>query len=390
MMSEISIDLLAPKKYKSKELAALLDAIRTKKMTGTLTLEIQPNIGQNTWSRVILWDQGEITYGGNEVPNYRDLASKLIRKVKPELLEPSLEFIGQHLSQPNLLRQMLQMLVQSRILSWEQIENFVNTQVAIVLEQSLPFGGNYIFNPQINVDLGYGDVPHGLNWHHLMLTVNSRQQYWATLSPLIPSLDSIPRLLDPHLRQVYDPMIRQHLQKLVNGENSLIEICQKLDKDPLAVARSYHQWSQMGWISFSPIPISSKPIRKSKVLSVDDSPIIQTMIKKALGEEYDLLLANDAVNALHILVRHQVDLMLLDVTMPGIDGLELCQTVRNMSRFTNLPIIMLTAKDKSYDRILGQMVGSTEYLTKPFDDQMLKNIVGKYLKIGHSRQEITN
>ena len=119
------------------------------------------------------------------------------------------------------------------------------------------------------------------------------------------------------------------------------------------------------------------------VLSVDDSPIVQTRIKRALSEHCQVLLANDAMSALHILARQPVDLLLLDVTMPGIDGIELCQTLRRMSKFTQLPIIMLTAKDKSYDRALAEMVGATEYLTKPLDDAKLIAIVNQYTKGGH-------
>ncbi|WP_373545493.1 PleD family two-component system response regulator [Chamaesiphon sp.] len=125
------------------------------------------------------------------------------------------------------------------------------------------------------------------------------------------------------------------------------------------------------------------PVELPIVLSVDDSPIVQTRIKRALSERFEVLLANDAMSALHLLARQPVDLLLLDVTMPGIDGIELCQTLRRMSKFTQLPIVMLTAKDKSYDRALAEMVGATEYLTKPLDDEKLIAIVDRYTKRGH-------
>jgi twitching motility two-component system response regulator PilG len=143
----------------------------------------------------------------------------------------------------------------------------------------------------------------------------------------------------------------------------------------------------VGWLKFQQTiaapPVSSEPPELPIVLSVDDSPIVQTRIKRALSEHCEVLLANDAMSALHLLARQPVDLILLDVTMPGIDGIELCQTLRRMQKFAQLPILMLTAKDKSYDRTVAEMVGATEYLTKPLDDDKLVAVVNKYTKSGH-------
>ncbi|MEO1182119.1 MAG: response regulator, partial [Cyanobacteria bacterium J06636_28] len=70
---------------------------------------------------------------------------------------------------------------------------------------------------------------------------------------------------------------------------------------------------------------------------------------------------------------------LLDVTMPDIDGLELCRTIRGIGRFRDLPIIMLTAKDGVFNKIRGQIVGSTHYLTKPVERSKLLEILDKYV-----------
>ena len=67
--------------------------------------------------------------------------------------------------------------------------------------------------------------------------------------------------------------------------------------------------------------------------------------------------------------------------MPGIDGLELCRTVRSLPQFQNLPIIMLTARDGAFDKVQGRSAGATEYLTKPFDADKLREVIGKFIKI---------
>jgi CheY-like chemotaxis protein len=227
-----------------------------------------------------------------------------------------------------------------------------------------------------------------LNWNQLMLAVNTRQQYWSKISSLIPSIAAIPLATTPAiLGKITELAVKQHVQKWFDGKRTIVEIAIALDRDPLQVARSYAQWAQMGWMqcqkpNISPIETLA-PVELPIVLSVDDSPIVQTRIKRALSAHCEVLLANDAMSALHLLARQPVDVILLDVTMPGIDGIELCQTLRRMSKFAQLPIIMLTAKDKSYDKALAEMVGATEYLTKPLDDDKLVAIVNRYAQGGH-------
>lgn len=111
------------------------------------------------------------------------------------------------------------------------------------------------------------------------------------------------------------------------------------------------------------------------ILAVDDSAVMQKMIKKALDQEYQVLVADNAVDALALIYHQQVALLLLDVSMPGVDGLELCRTIRSLPQFRDLPIIMLTARDGAFDKVQGKWAGATEYLTKPFDGDYLRQVV---------------
>ncbi len=138
-------------------------------------------------------------------------------------------------------------------------------------------------------------------------------------------------------------------------------------------------WVKAGWVlignSNEPAPKKELPI----ILAVDDSPIMQTMIKRALSEQYQVLIASNAKDALMLLHRTNIELLLLDVTMPEIDGLEVCRTVRSISKFHDLPIIMLTAKDGFFDKVKGKFAGSTDYVTKSFHPEQLCQIITKYL-----------
>lgn len=125
------------------------------------------------------------------------------------------------------------------------------------------------------------------------------------------------------------------------------------------------------------VPQSMKPT----ILAVDDSTVMQELVKQALDPSYRVLVADNAVDALSMIYHEQVSVLLLDVAMPGIDGLELCRTVRSIPQFQNLPIIMLTAKDGAFDKVQGRLAGATEYLTKPFDKQKLCDVVSNILKV---------
>jgi twitching motility two-component system response regulator PilG len=120
------------------------------------------------------------------------------------------------------------------------------------------------------------------------------------------------------------------------------------------------------------------------ILSVDDSLMMQEIIKHMLANDYNVLVANSAVDALSLIYQQPIALLLLDVSMPGVNGLELCRTLRSLPQFSDLPIIMLTVRDKVFDRVQGRLAGATEYLTKPFEAEQLREVCSKLLS---SRQE---
>jgi len=118
---------------------------------------------------------------------------------------------------------------------------------------------------------------------------------------------------------------------------------------------------------------------KPTILAVDDSKIMQHEIKRALENTYNVLVADNAVDALSVIYHQTISALLLDVSMPGVDGLELCRTVRNLPQFQNLPIIMLTARDGAFDKVQGRLAGATEYLTKPFNQETLIQVISNFV-----------
>ncbi|MBD2465989.1 response regulator [Oscillatoria sp. FACHB-1407] len=121
-------------------------------------------------------------------------------------------------------------------------------------------------------------------------------------------------------------------------------------------------------------------ISRPTVLVIDDSPLMQEMIKRALAGSYHLLTASSATEALSLLAHQAVSIVLLDITMPDIDGYELCRTLRNLPQFQQLPVIMLTARDGVFDRVQARLAGATEYLTKPFDAANLHHTIERFIQ----------
>jgi two-component system response regulator MprA len=108
-----------------------------------------------------------------------------------------------------------------------------------------------------------------------------------------------------------------------------------------------------------------------RVLVVDDEPSVRGALERALAlDHYEVRTAEDGRDALDHLVDHGVDAIVLDVAMPGVDGLEVCRRLRSAGDRT--PVLMLTARDAVDDRVAGLDAGADDYLVKPFALKELK------------------
>ena len=116
-----------------------------------------------------------------------------------------------------------------------------------------------------------------------------------------------------------------------------------------------------------------KPAAQARVLVVDDDPKILSMMRRVLEVDgYEVQTAGDGDAALDIMRRDPLDLMILDVMLPGSNGFEVCRTVRRESA---VPILMLTARDEAVDKVTGLDCGADDYVVKPFDtDEMMARV----------------
>jgi two-component system response regulator ResD len=114
------------------------------------------------------------------------------------------------------------------------------------------------------------------------------------------------------------------------------------------------------------------------VLIVDDEPIVRDVVSRYLTHAgFDTLEAADGTAARNVIVQSPPDLVLLDVMLPGVDGLELCRWIRERG---DLPVIMLTARGEEADRVVGLELGADDYVTKPFSPRELAARVRSVLR----------
>ncbi|MFG1847500.1 response regulator transcription factor [Micromonospora carbonacea] len=107
-----------------------------------------------------------------------------------------------------------------------------------------------------------------------------------------------------------------------------------------------------------------------RVLVVDDDPTVSDVVRRYLEQDgCEVRLAADGADGLAAIATHRPDLVVLDLMMPGIDGLEVCRRIRR--QLPDLPVIMLTALGEEADRVLGLEVGADDYVTKPFSPREL-------------------
>jgi CheY-like chemotaxis protein len=120
--------------------------------------------------------------------------------------------------------------------------------------------------------------------------------------------------------------------------------------------------------------------KNRKILVVDDSPTVRKLISGKLEKcGHEVICAIDGVDALEKINELKPDLVLLDITMPRMDGYQVCKLIRNNETTKDVPVVMISGKDGFFDKVRGRMAGTTGYITKPFGPETLMKTVETYL-----------
>ena len=122
------------------------------------------------------------------------------------------------------------------------------------------------------------------------------------------------------------------------------------------------------------------------ILVVEDNPEMCAFIRRQVSENYSVLTAENGVEALELLEKNFINLIVSDIMMPKMDGIELCRRVKNDLRYSHIPLILLTAKTNLRSKISGMDAGADAYVEKPFSSDYLLSVIANLIK---SRQKLS-
>jgi CheY-like chemotaxis protein len=369
--------------FQTGQLSNLILQLEQDRFTGSVLLNADLGT-EETASKVLAFWKGALTFAGDRLPSPLEFASFIKNKFNITFMDSALKVLESRVKNRDSVRELVVFIHLFGLLKWEILEPSMEKEIALNLEPFLTCSGKLELDRESSFDLSYGHDYHGFRWESLQKTLVQRQKAWQALLPITPQSVVVSRGAGTG---DLPKEMTTHLKTWVDGQRSISKIAEQVNIDPLELAFRYSKLIKRGWLTLPdaaanmPGNVQVGATHRPVVLSVDDSPIVQVSIQRAISDRYEVLCAKSAVEALNILNTRKVELLLLDVTMPEIDGLELCRTIRNIGKFKDLPVIMLTAKDGLMDKVKGQFAGSTQYLTKPVDREKLLPVLEKYIPV---------
>lgn len=120
---------------------------------------------------------------------------------------------------------------------------------------------------------------------------------------------------------------------------------------------------------------------RNRILIVDDEKVNISILVELLKDRYDTVVAKNGEQALRRVLEHKPDLILLDIVMPGMDGYQVCKTLKNNPDTADIPVVFITAKDSETDEEEGLNVGAIDYVTKPFSSAIIRARVYNHLEL---------
>ncbi|MEM1392837.1 MAG: response regulator [Cyanobacteria bacterium P01_H01_bin.150] len=227
----------------------------------------------------------------------------------------------------------------------------------------------------------------------LVNKVFKQVQEWKLLYPYIQSPDQCPVLTDiERLRSSLASSTVEKLQHWADGKTSLRQLARFLNRDVLTLAKAIFPYVQQGLIHIADdtalsLAQNHSSVQHSKenpsikaIVCIDDAAAICETVQSILQPQgYNAIAFTNPLEALNRVFQLQPHLILCDIVMPDLDGYQLCAMLRHSSAFRLVPIIMLSAKSSYIDRARANMVGATDYLTKPFESTELLLLIQKYL-----------
>jgi twitching motility two-component system response regulator PilG len=378
------------------DIRSILHLAEVGQRSGALLIEAYPQLAQPalgerpepvegahlTWC--VFFAGGKIVYAGPRDSGQQRL-SQLLQRHGIEDLSQHLENSAHLASHPWEYGAILTLL-ESQVLSPDQSRSLLRQMVQETLFELIGLGqGRFFFD----FDSAMGNASLAcFEIGPLLQTLGKQLQEWKGFYPHIQSPDQCPTIVHPEeLGQALPVATVNTLLKCADGQTSLRDLSYRFDRNLVMIARAIYPCVQRGWIQMDgsgdsrPLRLESPEICSPwRIVCLDDALVVRQALRLVL-EQYHCQVTDIAhpVEALTMIFQSQPDLIFCDIMMPEIDGYEVCAMLRQSARFHRTPIIMLTGSDGFIDRVRAKMVGATDYLAKPFQEEELVMLLERYL-----------
>ncbi|MDX2271961.1 MAG: response regulator [Cyanobacteriota bacterium] len=377
--------------FAAQELPTLLRQQSKHFTTGYLQLHMRSSDqveAKEAW--LLAFFQGRIVFSSHQPLNCKVFLQRLSRyipRLKLGWSQRAIQVIQERLMRQNSIQELIEGMTQLALLKPGEVEDAIWMNLMADFDRYL-FERSGTCRFEVN-DLVAQEAPiNGFELEPLLQRAAERRDQWATLKVGVPTMLAVPLVNWERInRYKISEEQKQKLHSLTKDGQSLETIAAKLARDRLEVAQMFAGWVKKGLVSLQTPPelLQAQQHNPTTILAVDDSMVMQEILKQSLPN-YRVITTGNPSELLNLLFQHQPDLLLMDVTMPGIDGLELCRIVRNLEEFKSIPVVMLTARDGFFDRIKGKLSGATAYLTKPFSEVQLNTEIERLLNLHPASQ----
>jgi twitching motility two-component system response regulator PilG len=376
------------------DLRSILQLIELGQRTGQLFIEsdfysYQQGARENTGAAnlsgwLIFFLNGQIIYcqeGNNNLSRIDDYLRQYREEIS--LDQQKLDLLGEINSSEYGY---IWMLLEKNIINPNKATDLIYRLVCETLFDVLSLNrGSFIFHQDIAL------APQLTTWEisPVIFKITQQLQEWKQLSPYIQSPEQLPILADTaHLYSSLPVTTVNKLKHWADGKTTLRQLSRYLDRDILTVAKTIYPYVQQGWFKLI-YPETTNPHianltdqQQVKILCIDDTKAICETVESILQPQgYEIIALTNSLEALSLILQFQPHLILCNMTMPELDGNQICAMLRQLPAFRHIPMIMLTSKDKFIDRVRAKMFGATDLLTKPFSEAELLMLVKKYINI---------
>ncbi len=292
-------------------------------------------------------------------------------------------------------------LLQKKLVSQDQVKPLIESKVEEVVFESIVEQNKEQLIYTIKSVEGYSTLESTLKTPFTLLNVEKTLELaakkWAIwiekgLGFWSPNL--APRIKMPeHLRREVSDIVYENFVKLLDGNNTLLDIAIEMKSNVIKVTCSLVPYISKGLLDLVEVADIKAPIkfkstespqiaraRKPLVVCIDDSrqicKIMEEIINKA---KCRFISVNHPLQAMPTLIASNPDLIFLDLGMPIINGYEMCSQIRRVSQLKEIPVIILTGRDGIVDRMRAKVVGASDFLSKPIEEEKILKTLEKFL-----------